>query len=219
MGGNTGLRVWKTLVYLIVIWYNKGRWKIGTDRARRDNIKFNKYTNTEIDKLLENIVILIDTREKANIHIIEYLEDKNIKYKKRKLDHGDYSCYLEADKELGIYRDMYFIDTISIERKASLEELSGNLTQDRQRFENELIRSKGKLILLIENSTYEDIILGNYKTKYNPLSFIASLKTYEARYSIETNFINNKFTGNFINMTLRYHVREILKHGTLGQAI
>lgn len=114
---------------------------------------------------------------------------------------------------------MYFNDIISIERKGSLEELSGNFTKERTRIENEFIRAKGKLILLIENSTYEDIILWNYNTKYKPLSFIATLKTFEARYNIETNFIKGKFTGNFINMTLKYHVRELLKNGMLGKAI
>ncbi len=180
---------------------------------------YNKYTDTEIKKLLSSITILIDTREQKINHIIKYFDEKDIKYRIEKLDHGDYTCMIPKNEELGINRDMYLNNTVSIERKASLEELSGNFTKERSRIENEFIRSKGKLILLIENASYEDIILWNYNTKYKPISFIATLKTFEARYNIETNFIKGKFTGNFINMTLKYHVRELLKYGMVGKAI
>lgn len=182
-------------------------------------MRYNKYTDIEIKELLKSIIILIDTREQRKEHIEKYLKEKDINYKIMKLEHGDYTCMIPKNEELGIYRDMYFNDIISIERKGSLEELSGNFTKDRTRIENEFIRAKGKLILLIENSTYEDIILHKYNTKYKPLSFIATLKSFEARYSIETNFLKSEFTGNFINMTLKYHVREILKNGMLGKAI
>lgn len=182
-------------------------------------MRYNKYSTKEINTLLDSMIILIDTRENKIKHIIDYLDKKDIGHKSIKLEHGDYSCMLPKDETLGIYRDMYFTDTVSIERKGSLEELSNNFTKGRQQIENEFIRSKGKLILLIENATYEDIVLHNYKTQYKPLSFIATLKTFEARYHLETNFISSKFTGNFINMTLRYHVRELLKSGTLGKVI
>lgn len=182
-------------------------------------MRYNKYTDTEIKELLKSIIVLIDTRENQIKHITDYFTDKDIIYKSMKLDHGDYTCMIPKNEELGIYRDMYLNDIISIERKASLEELSNNFSKGRTQIENEFIRAKGKLILLIENSTYEDIILGKYRTKYKPLSFIATLKTFEARYNIETNFINNNFTGNFINMTLKYHVRELLKYGMVGKAI
>lgn len=182
-------------------------------------MRFNRYTDTEIKKLLESIVILIDTRENKIHHIENYLKDKNIKYKNMKLEHGDYTCMIPKNEELGITRDKYLNDIISIERKANLEELSNNFTKGRYQIENEFIRAKGKLILLVEDSTYEDIVLHRYKTKYKPLSFIATLKSFEARYNIETNFISNKFTGNFIYYTFYYHVRDLLKYGTLGKAI
>lgn len=180
---------------------------------------YNKYTDKEIKELLESIVILIDTREQVTDHIKEYLDKKNVKYETRKLDHADYSCYIPKNEVLGVYRDMYFTNTISIERKGSLEELSGNFTKDRTRIESEFLRAKGKLVLLVEGCTYEDIILHNYKTEYKPLSFIATLKSFEARYGIETSFIRRAFTGNYIYMTLKYHVREVLKNGELRQAM
>lgn len=182
-------------------------------------MRYNRYSDSEIKELLKSLVILIDSREQKNEHITEYLDNKSIKHETLKLDHADYSCMIPKNLDLGIYRDLYFNDCISIERKASLEELSGNFTKDRNRIESEFLRAKGKLILLIENATYENIILHQYKTEYKPLSFVATLKTFEARYGIETNFIRKAFTGNFIYMTMMYHVRELLKNGQLRQVI
>ncbi len=183
------------------------------------NIRYSKYTDKEIDELLTSLVVLVDSREQKAGHVIKYLDDKKIKHEVQKLEHGDYSCYIPKNEELGIYRDMYLTNIISIERKANLEELSNNFTKGRSQIENEFIRSKGKLMLLIENACYEDIVLHKYKTKYKPISFIATLKTFESRYGIETNFIRGAFSGNFIYMTLKYSARELLKHGRLGQAI
>lgn len=182
-------------------------------------IKYNKYTNIEINKLLDEIVILIDTREQKNKHITNYLEDKKLNYESMKLDFSDYTCMLPKNEELGITRDIYLNNTISIERKANLEELSNNFTKDRSRIETEFIRARGKQILLIENATYEDIVLHRYKTKYNPKSFIATLNSFKARYDIETIFIDENFTGNYIYHCMKYHVRDLLKYGTLGKAI
>ena len=51
-------------------------------------IKNFKYTDKELDELVKSIVILYDTREKSNQHILDYFEQKGIKYKKKanKLD-------------------------------------------------------------------------------------------------------------------------------------
>lgn len=180
---------------------------------------YSKYTDTEIDKLLDSIVILIDTREKVNDHITKYLDDKKVSYIKEKLEHGDYTCKIPVNKELGIYRDIYLNNIISIERKANLEELSSNFTRGRTQIENEFIRAKGKMILLIENSSYEDIIQHNYTTEYNPQSFLGSLKAFENRYNIQTNFVKGLYTGNFIYYSLYYAARELLKNGSIGKAM
>ena len=84
---------------------------------------------------------------------------------------------------------------IIIERKASLEELSGNFTTGRTRFEEEFATSKAKKkYLLIENATYSDIIEGNYNTQYNKNSFAATLHSFNHKYNLEVGYrttINN----------------------------
>ena len=94
-------------------------------------VQFYKYTDKELDEILSTIEVLIDTREQENNHIVEYFKKQNIKYRQCTLKFGDYSFMIPANNELGIVRDLYFTDVITIERKGSLEELSGNFTKDR----------------------------------------------------------------------------------------
>ena len=170
------------------------------------------YTDKELMTLLKSITVLVDTREQKNLHITKYFDSKTISYKSKKLNYGDYSFYLPANVELGIARDMYFNNDISIERKANLEELSNCFTHDRSRFESELIRSyNSNLILLIEDSKYQDIINNNYRTNYNNKSFIASLMAFKYRYKIDITFISQKYSGNYIYYNFYYYLREHLK--------
>lgn len=169
-----------------------------------------KYTERELEELLKSIIVITDTREQANGHIISYLEGQGIAHKAEALKCGDYSCILPANQELGIMRDTYFNNIITIERKGSLEELAGNFTKERSRIESEFLRAKGKIILMIEGATYGDILHHRYKSKYSPQAFIGTLKAFEARYGINTAFIDKKYAGNFLYYTLKHYVREAL---------
>lgn len=174
-------------------------------------IEFYKYTDKELKILLKSIVILVDSREQSNKHLTQYWDSKKIPYVVKKLDFADYSFMLPANQELGIVRDLYFEDKISLERKNSLEEISSCFTTTRTAFENEFIRSKGKVHLLIENALYEDIINHRYKTEYNPASFLASLHSFSERYNLSVNFIkDNKHSGQFIYFTFYYFLRNYL---------
>lgn len=170
-----------------------------------------RFTDKELKDLLKSITIIVDTREQANQHIIKYFENRKIPYITRKLDYGDYSCYLPSNPELGIMRDTYF--DCYIERKGSLEELSGNMTQDRQRLESEFIRAKdSRFIMMIEESAgFEKIINHQYRTQYNEKSFIASLLAFGHRYGIDIHFIDSNYAGLFIYHQLYYFVREYLR--------
>ncbi len=170
-----------------------------------------KYTDKEIKELLKSMIILVDSRENANQNITSWLDEKKIPYKIEKLEFCDYSFMLPANLPLGFNRDLYFTDKISIERKGNLEELSGNMTTDRLRLESEFIRSKGKVHLLIENASYEEIINHNYKTEYNPVSFLASLHSFADRYNFSINFIKDiKYSAHFIYYTFYYYLRNYL---------
>ena len=171
-----------------------------------------KYTEKEKEELLKSIVILIDSREQNNKWITDFFNKKKISYKINKLDYGDYSFYITKNDELNIPRELYFSNQISIERKMSLEELSGNFSQQRDRFEKEFSLYKGKMHLLIENANYEDICTGNYKTEYNKKSYLGSLHSFANRYNINIMFMpNNQYSGLYIWATFYYYLRNLIK--------
>lgn len=89
-----------------------------------------KFTDAELKKVMNNLTILIDTREQANEHVIEFLDKKKIAYEVKKLDFGDYACMLPANSFEGQERAIYFDRDIVIERKNGIDEVAGNLKDD-----------------------------------------------------------------------------------------
>lgn len=95
-------------------------------------------------------MLIVDTREKKNDHILAYLDRHGIEYAVRKIDTGD---YMDDANPL-----------VAVERKASLAELAHNmLSGDRKRFYNEIRRARSdgiKLTILCEEAsvkTFSDV--------------------------------------------------------------
>ena len=171
-----------------------------------------KFYVEEIKKLTKQMVILVDSREKRNEHILSYFDKQEIAYKKEKLEYGDYSFMIPA---AAAGEDIFFHRDIAIERKASLEELSGNLAQERERFEKEFLKAGNdgcKIYLMIESpGGYSDIIGHRYRTEFTPAAYMASLKTWESRFGCNVQFIDNQYSGYYIYSTFSYFAREKLK--------
>ena len=171
-----------------------------------------KFYVEEIKKLTKQMVILVDSREKRNEHILSYFDKQEIAYKKEKLEYGDYSFMIPAT---AAGEDIFFHRDIAIERKASLEELSGNLAQERERFEKEFLKAGNdgcKIYLMIESpGGYSDIIGHRYRTEFTPAAYMASLKTWESRFGCNVQFIDSQYSGYFLYSTFSYFCREILK--------
>jgi len=176
-------------------------------------LNYYNYSNKQQDEIIKNIVVIVDTREKENTHIITSFEKYKIQYEKKKLDHGDYSFYIKANESLNVPRDLYFDKYITIERKGSLEELSTNWSKERDRFEKEVCTFKGKnILLLIENATYSDIATHNYKSDYLPKSYLATLHSFIFRYNITPIFMpDNSHSALFIYNYCKYYLREMIK--------
>jgi ERCC4-type nuclease len=155
---------------------------------------------------LSKLSIICDTREQQ-IHCKEYFEKKNIPTITRKLEIGDYSA------QIG---DFTLENEIAIERKHNLDELAGNLGQDRLRFEREFIRAKAygtKVFLLIEDAGWQDIYLHNYRSRLSPKSLMASLMSWQVRFNITVWFCEKENTARLIHQILYYAAREQLLKG------
>ena len=172
-----------------------------------------KYTDSEIQKILKSMIILVDSREKSASHITEYFDKHKIKYEVMALPSGDYSFALDAIPELDLPHKTYYYNDILLERKNSLEELSGCFSQTRERFNDEWSRCYAKRkYLLVENNTYEDLVNGRYNTQYNSKSFLGSLHSFNAKYGLEVAFMPNKeLSPVFILATFQYYLRYLIK--------
>ena len=108
------------------------------------------------ESFLKQVVILCDTREQKNQHILSAFDNMGVKHECRKLDFGDYSFRIgEKSFELGC----------AVERKASIDELWCNVTHDRKRFEKEIDAMSAvshTATLIIENCP-DSYFLKNYR--------------------------------------------------------
>lgn len=165
-------------------------------------------TNAALQSILNSITVIIDTREHAEgncFAIKQWLETNHIPYVQRCLKFGDYS--FEADGRS-------YENEIVIERKSGLTELSGNLAQSRERFENEMQRAKdvgAQVVLMVENGNWDAIIEHKYRTDFNEKSFLASLLSFQHRYPLNIQFIPAKYSASFIYSQFYYYLREKLK--------
>ena len=154
------------------------------------------YTDAEIKKKLKELVVIADSREQVHQHIISWLDKHNIQHKSRALETGDYSVMLG---------DATFED-----------EIAGNFTNGRERFEREMIRAKAggiKVFLIVENASWTDIFLHNYRSELKPQSFAATLLSWQARFNLTVIFCKPSETAQIIYSTLYYWVRDRLKRG------
>lgn len=178
----------------------------------------NNYTDTEIKAILKTMVILCDTREQKNQHIKQFFDTEKRRYQDKTLSTGDYTAVIPANKDMGIYKPLYFDKSIVIERKGSLEELSGNFTRGRERFKRELTRANAdnmEFHLMIEGSSFTDIINHNYKTELNENAFLGTLLSLQCEYGFNLMFVQAADAGLYIERLLYYHVRKTLLNGGL----
>lgn len=166
----------------------------------------------EIKNTLDNMVVLVDTREQETPAFRRRLSSMPCAWKRRKLDSGDYSCscMLPSGKEYSL------ADKVVVERKMSADEICGNFTRGRARFIREFDRLKansGTPYLLIENTDWPNLFNGNYRSQMAPDALIASLKAWEARYGTHILFCPAELSGTLIYKTLYYELKERLERG------
>lgn len=167
----------------------------------------------EIDNCLSTMTILVDTREQPSERAQKRYDSFGCAYRRAKLDFGDYSatfCLPDGTEQRV---------NAAIERKMNLEELSSCLTHERDRFEREFERAKAagaSVYLLVENASWENLINGRYKTKFNPNAFFGSVLAWVARYDLKPIFCKQETSGKIIRQILHKEIKERLERGDYG---
>lgn len=169
-------------------------------------------TGAEIESAMNSMRILVDTREKKNIHIVTALEGRKCPFKPRKLSYGDYTCEYDISGNKGVS----FENKAVVERKANLDELAGNITKGRERFEREFLRAKAdgaKVFLMVESGSFDDIKNHCYRSALPPKSYLNTLFSWQEKYNITISFVSKKFAGDYIYGTLFMALKNYLLHG------
>lgn len=166
----------------------------------------------KIEECLNSMVILIDTREQASDRAQKRYQTFNRPYRRQKLDYGDYSAAFTLNGEEIQIR-------AAVERKMNLEELSNCLTRERDRFKREFDRARAdgaSVYLLVENASWEALMNGHYKTRFNKNAFTASVTAWVARYDLKPIFCKRESSGRLISEILYRELRERLERGEYG---
>lgn len=167
-------------------------------------------THFELDRCLESMVLLVDTREQPTERLRRRLADTGLPHVRRKLDVGDYSvmCSLPDGGELD------FSSRAVIERKMNLDELCACFGRERPRFEREFERAAQagcRIYLLVEGGSWEKAYSGKYRSLLTPQALVASIDAFRARYGMQIDFCKAETTGKLIRDILYRELKEHLQ--------
>lgn len=182
--------------------------------------RLNNITKREIELILNQIVVIYDTREreynsfdsfgnkivcKKNQHILDYLEKNNIPYEREKLDCGDYSYKIPGREDIS--------KLIAIERKNSLDEISSNFGKNRDRFSREFERFKINGIqpyLIIENASWTKVFNASYRGGLHKNAMISSIIAWEQKYNCPVHLIKKSESGELIYNLILWNLKKKL---------
>ena len=183
--------------------------------------------NFEIENVLRTMSIVVDNREQPGDRADKRYRSFGVPYNRATLNYGDYTYNAVLPNGQPIYdlsKTIY--PKVIVERKMSLEELSGCFTGKtdieckklgvRNRFDKELFRAadnKCKIYLLVEDATYEKILNHRYSTGLNPKSFISTLFARVSRYDVTPIFVQHELSGRLIYEILYRELKERLENG------
>lgn len=173
----------------------------------------------QIEECLQSMIILVDTREQPSERAKRRYAAFPCPYRRQTLDYGDYTFSFVLDGKQLFQEGERAKGPAVIERKMGLEELSSCFTHERKRFEAEMVRAKennSAIYLLTENATWENLINGRYKTKFNQNSYFASITAFMARYGIQVVFCKSETSGKMIHQILYRELKERLERGDYG---
>lgn len=167
-----------------------------------------------MSECLESIEILVDSREHNTAQARKRYRAFGVPFKRCILDYGDYAINCKLPNGDHIYDTSERVSAdVVVERKMNLDELAMCFGKQRARFQREFERAaknKAKVYLLVENGSWEGILLGRYRSRMNPIAFLASLTAWMARYNISVIFCKPDTSGELIKEILYRELKENL---------
>lgn len=170
----------------------------------------------DIENCLSTLTIYVDSREQPTEESKKRYQTFNCPWERKHLDYGDYTySFILPDGRL-VYSDEPIKGDVVIERKMSLEELSGNLCQEYERFRREFDRAAkqgARVYLLVQDATWEKIINHRYQTQFNEKAYLHRLLGLCSRYGVIPIFAQKELSGRMIREILEKELRTRLENG------
>ena len=167
--------------------------------------------------MLDSMVIMCDSREQPTARAKKRYEAFGFPYRRATLSYGDYAYNAKLPNGEWLFDPSKTIAaTCVIERKMNLDELASCFTHSRDRFEREFKRAKdhgARVLLLVENASWENLLAGKYRSKMNPNSFYGSLVSWIIRYDIQIIFCKEELSGRMIREFLYKDLRNRIERG------
>lgn len=171
----------------------------------------------EVDELLSSLEILVDTREQDTAKARRRYAAFGVPYRRTTLAYGDYCGNVRLPN------GEYLLDATQavqprcmIERKMNLDELAQCLTRGRERFKREFERAAAnhcRIYLLCEDGNIEKILRHEYRSKFNPSAFLASVVAWSIRYNMQLVFCSHISSGRLIKEIIYRDLKERAEMG------
>ena len=101
----------------------------------------------------------------------------------------------------------------------NLDELAQCFTRGRDRFRREFERARDRncrIYLIVENASWENLLNGKYRTRFNANAFTASQVAWMIRYNTNVIFCKEQTSGRLIKEILYRDLKERLERGEFG---
>ena len=171
---------------------------------------------TEIEACIDSMVIYCDSREQPTEEFNKRCKSFGCPYERQHLDYGDYTYDFLLPNGMMAHKNDLVKGRAVVERKMSLEELSGNLCQEYERFRREFDRAKNngaRVYLLVQEATWEKIINHRYQTQFNEKAYLHRLLGLCSRYGVIPIFTQKELSGRMIREILEKELRTRLENG------
>lgn len=168
-------------------------------------------------QVLDSMVVLVDNREQPTKRAEERYKLFGSPYERATLSYGDYTYNATLPSGKPLFDTSKTIEPlIAVERKESLDELAQCFTRGRDRFQREFERAtanKAQIFLLVENASWENLLNGKYRSRFNAKAFEASVLAWSIRYGLQLIFCKEESSGILIHDILYRDLKERLERG------
>ena len=167
--------------------------------------------------MLDSMIILVDTREQMTERAAKRYNGFGVPYRRAHLNYGDYTYNAQLPDGGWLFDEGQMVSApVVVERKMNLDELAQCFTKGRDRFEREFQRAKAnnaRVFLLIENGTWEHLLAGRYRSRFNHKAFLASLCAWIIRYDLQLIFCKEESSSRIIKEVLYRDLKERINRG------